>query len=246
MEPNYAQHYRELWNRHWWWRSRRRFVLRLIEDIRRRQTIRHILDVGCGDGLFFEDLMAFAPTWGIEPDGQLLTPENPYRDRIDVGLFGQTPNTLRCYDLIVMLDVLEHIEDDAAAVRTLAASLEPEGRVVLTVPALPMLWSAHDMVNHHFRRYTKATLRQRLEANGLVVERIGYYFFWTTGPLLLRRWLRPSDAEGTDRGAYEVRIPGPVLNRLMQTISQWEHLAARRIRLPIGSSLFAIGRRARF
>ncbi|MFW6058934.1 MAG: class I SAM-dependent methyltransferase, partial [Phycisphaeraceae bacterium] len=85
MQQHYAQQYRDLWRRHWWWRSRRRFVLSRVQHIAQRAPIRRIFDIGCGDGLMFDDLKQFGEPWGLEPDAGLLSDDGPHRDRIEVG-----------------------------------------------------------------------------------------------------------------------------------------------------------------
>ena len=89
-----------------------------------------------------------------------------------------------------MLDVLEHLEDDGAALDRLRSSMNPGGHVVITVPALQALWSEHDEANHHFRRYPRRLLRGRLTEHGFEIVRLGYHFGWTVVAMLGRRlWL---------------------------------------------------------
>lgn len=245
MRPDYAQQYHNCWHLHWWWRSRRRFVLHLIQQIACRNGVESILDIGCGDGLFFSDLMSVAPTWGVEPDASLISPSNPHRNRIDICAFSEDYRPGRAFDLIVMLDVLEHIEDDAAAMQCLQTLLVPGGRAILTVPALQLLWSQHDEANDHFRRYSRAQLCHRIVEAGLDIERLGFYFGWTVLPLILRRIVQPGRTKATERGEadYQVPIPAQPINTMLEWISSVDHALARRLPLPVGSSLFVVCRR---
>ena len=93
---------------------------------------------------------------------------------------------------MLMLDVLEHIKEDAAAVRHVAEVLVPGGVFLLTVPALMGLWSRHDTANRHYRRYTRGSLRAVLEGAGFRIVSLKYFFMWTVGPMLLRRMLAPA------------------------------------------------------
>ncbi|MFX4324646.1 methyltransferase domain-containing protein, partial [Acinetobacter baumannii] len=79
------------------------------------------------------------------------------------------------YDMIAVLDVVEHIEDDVAALEAMAKRLKPGGTILITVPAHQWMWSAHDVVNHHKRRYSKATLIAALERAGLKWRKLGYF-----------------------------------------------------------------------
>jgi SAM-dependent methyltransferase len=246
VRADYARRYRTLWERHWWWRSREAWLLGWLERQRRpgRGPVGRILDVGCGDGLFFERLGAFGEVEGLEPDGSLLN-DPRWRGRIREAPFDGSFRSERPYDLVLMLDVLEHIGDDAAALAAARRALRPGGRLLLTVPALPWLWSRHDEANAHFRRYTRPSLRRALAGAGFVVESLRYFFAWTVAPLVLRRLLAPAGAGGAGAGVndYDVAIPPAPLNAALNALSRLDHAVARRVPWPVGSSLLAVGRR---
>src|SRR5262245_32378792 len=117
MQGTYADQYRDLWTRHWWWRARQHFVLTWLRQVQRGHSFRQILDIGCGDGLLFDELSAFGEVHGIEPDERLLSADGRWRSRIENVSFGPGYSTERRFDLITMLDVVEHIEDDVGALR---------------------------------------------------------------------------------------------------------------------------------
>ena len=239
MRPDYARQYRELWEGHWWWRSREKYVLGWLERLHRRSDLGRILDVGCGDGLLFDALRRFGDVEGLEPDASLLS--NPkWRDRISVEPLDSSFAREETYDLLLMLDVLEHIDDDGEALESAFKALQPGGFLVLTVPALSWLWSQHDEANSHFRRYHSASLRERLASAGFEVEQLHYFFFWTVLPLLARRFLSPAQQGHTE---YEIPIPGRLVNRALTRLSLVDHALGRVMRWPVGSSLLAIARR---
>ncbi len=239
MQAAYAERYRTLWERHWWWRSREALLLATIGQIARSTTVGRLLDVGCGDGLFFDKLARFGSVDGLEPDAGLIG-DSRWRDRIEVGTLGPGFRPTEPYDLLLMLDVLEHIEDDASALDAALMVLRPGGRLLMTVPALPWLWSRHDEANAHYRRYRPEGLREALDRAGFAVESIRFYFAWTVGPMLIRRWLAPA---GRGTADYDVAIPPTPINRVLTAYSRIEHAVGRRIPWPIGSSLLAIARR---
>jgi 2-polyprenyl-3-methyl-5-hydroxy-6-metoxy-1,4-benzoquinol methylase len=238
VQAVYAQRYRTLWERHWWWRSRESLLLATIKALSGSTPIRQILDIGCGDGLFFDALSRFGEVDGLEPDTALLRHDR-WRSRITVGSLGPGFRTDRSYDLALMLDVLEHIEDDRSALDSARAAIRPGGALVVTVPALPWLWSRHDEANAHFRRYRPRGLREVLTVAGFTVESIRYYFAWTVAPMLLRRWLAPSGRGTSD---YDVLIPPAPLNQLLTAYTRAEHAIGRHLPWPVGSSLLAIAR----
>jgi 2-polyprenyl-3-methyl-5-hydroxy-6-metoxy-1,4-benzoquinol methylase len=239
LQAAYARTYRTLWNRHWWWRSREAHLVATIRRLARSNSIGRLLDVGCGDGLFFDALDRFGTVDGLEPDETQIE-DSPRRDRIKVGTLGPEFQPERPYDLVLLLDVLEHIEADREALEAAFEATRPGGLLLLTVPALPWLWSQHDEANQHFRRYRVKDLRSVLQAAGFEVESLRYFFAWTVAPMLCRRWLAPAGAGTAD---YEVSIPPTPINTALAAFSRAEHALGRVVPLPIGSSLLAIARR---
>ena len=132
MERSYAERYQDLYDRHWWWRARERYVLRWVRKIAHGRRLR-MLDVGCGNGFIWNRLKEHGDVEGIEADTELVPSDSPFRPRIELSHFPGRPRIER-YDLLLMLDVLEHIEDDRGAVRAIADLLTPGGHVILTVP----------------------------------------------------------------------------------------------------------------
>jgi len=239
VRSDYSCNYRNLWERHWWWRAREHYLRGWIERIHRQRRCERILDVGCGDGLFFDVLSQYGEVEGIEPDSSLLS-ESRWRPKIrnvplDHGFdrFGQ-------YDLVLMLDVLEHIESDEQALRQIKAAVRPGGSLLITVPALSWLWSAHDVANAHFRRYHASSLRLVLQRAGFEVKVLRYFFFWTVAPLVARRWLAPATPGSTE---YSVSIPASTLNQSLIWLCRVEQALGRVIRWPLGTSLLAVARR---
>jgi SAM-dependent methyltransferase len=235
MDAEYARRYRRLYERHWWWRAREALVLETLRRLRAGRGPGRVLDVGCGDGLFFRRLAEFGEVEGVEPDRSLLSPASPHRDRITVAPFDAGFRPGRAYALVLMLDVLEHLPDPEGALRHAGTLLEPGGRLVVTVPAFDWLWTHHDELNRHFVRYSRRTLRQAAERAGLRVEEMRYFFHWTVPAKLAvrakERLLGPGGPEN---------VPAAPVNRALYLLSRAEQLALGRLRLPVGTSLLAV------
>lgn len=234
MDRAYAAIYRDLYARHWWWRAREKFLLARLAEAAPRTSDLRILDVGCGDALFFDELDRFGYVEGLEPDEDILT-NGPWRSRIQVGTLDRDYAQSHRYDWIVMFDVLEHVEDAADVLAAAHVALEPEGRLFLTVPALQALWTHHDELNHHFIRYTKSSLGSAARAAGFRPLRMQYFFHWLA-PLKLLVRLKESLLQG--QGQPE-SVPIAPLNRLAYGISRFEQQIPFASRLPFGTSLFA-------
>jgi len=231
MDAEYAREYRDLYERHWWWRAREALVLRTLRRLRAGRGPGRILDVGCGDGLFFGRLAELGEVEGLEADPSLLSADSPHRARITVAPFDEGFQPGHRYALVLMLDVLEHLPDAEGALRHARSLLEPDGRLVVTVPAFQWLWTHHDELNRHYVRYTRATLAEVARRAGLRMEESRYFFHWTVpGKLAVRakeRLLGPGGPE---------RVPAAPVNRALYLLSR----AEQAIRLPFGTSLLAV------
>ena len=240
MQASYAAEYRRLHDRHWWWRSREAILLDLLGSLD-LGTDRDILDVGCGDGLFFPGLARFGRVRGIEVDLGLLDPDAPHRERISTLPLGDPSyqgDGWR-FDLITALDVIEHIADDRAAVAAMTAMLRPGGVMVITVPAFPSLWDHHDEVNLHHRRYTAGSLRQVIEGQGVELLQLRYLYRGLFPPKYLVARLNRRRTRKLEQHA----LPAPGINRLLARLCLWEDRLLRRVPIPFGTSVLAVARR---
>jgi len=240
MDPEYGKAYRRLYEQHWWWRAREAALLDTIRKVCSGGRRRHILDVGCGDGLFFEKLLEFGDVEGVEPDGSLVSDDGPYRSHIHIRPFDDRYLPGHRYDLILMLDVLEHLSDPVAALRHAAHLLEPSsGVMIVTVPAFNVAWTHHDVINHHRTRYTKRQIRHEAALAGIDIVEARYWFQWTFPVKVLVRGL-----EGLGLRGGSPRVPGPLVNRLLYGWSRLEQRWLGPLNPPFGTSLMAVGRAA--
>ena len=147
-----------------------------------------------------------------------------------------------------LFDVLEHIEDDAGALRSLHAAMQPGGMLYLAVPAFGWLWSAEDVHAGHFRRYTQGRLAKLVAAQGFTVEYATYFFSMLVPPVLALRSI-PSrlgiKTKEPSAAADDHRLPGGAVGSALSRAMAWE---ARRIAaggtVPLGSSCLLVARRA--
>ncbi|MCZ7646798.1 MAG: class I SAM-dependent methyltransferase [Planctomycetota bacterium] len=226
--------------RHWWFRGRRRVVFSLLDRYHRRREGR-VLDLGCGVGTNLDELARYGEVWGADPSTKALDfCRTFFPGRLDeVWLPQKVPYADASFDLITMLDVLEHVEDDVGALQRVLRLLKPGGTLLLTVPALRWLWSQHDVEHHHFRRYHRGELRRKLLRLGFDVRFISYAMF-----LLLpamggaRLLLRPQtwSARHLEPGTRGLAKP-------LEWIFSSERHLMRLAPLPIGGSLVAVARR---
>jgi SAM-dependent methyltransferase len=236
MDRNYAAAYKELYRHHWWWRAREDFLVRVLTRLQPPGGWERLLDVGCGDALFFDRLQAFGLVEGVEEDSSLVDPSGRWASQIYLQSFTGAFEPDHRYGLILMLDVLEHLPAPLDALRKAGRLLMANGQVVITVPAFQALWTAHDEANHHFARYTRRGVSRLVERAGLRVESASYFFHWMV-PVKLA--VRLKETLLGSRSGHE-RLPPAVVNRLLHGVSRVEQRVLGRAPLPFGTSLLIV------
>lgn len=162
---------------HWWYRARRDILAAYLTRYAALPQGARILEIGCGTGHNLPMLSGFGTVDAIEidPAARAIASQRLGRTVGDAPL-PELPGIARgAYDLVAVLDVVEHIEDDVAALAAMRACLKPGGKILIAVPAHQWLWSAHDVVNHHHRRYSKATLTAAIQGAGLRAGKLTYF-----------------------------------------------------------------------
>jgi SAM-dependent methyltransferase len=251
FDPHFFSTLREVEDRHFWFVGRRQVVLAALRRAVPDLASRRLFDVGCGSG----GLLAFLSRSGIEVAGACdVYPESLrlVRARLDVPLVlvdeGRRLPLGRGYDLLGMFDVLEHIDDDVGALRTLRESLAPGGALVLTVPAHQRLYDEMDEIAFHRRRYERASLRGVLEESGFEVRLLSHFMSPLVPILVLIRSagkrLHGGRSGVLQRRRAEFRVV-PGVNALMRGVLALERAAMVRARVPFGSSLVAVAVRGR-
>ena len=165
MDQNYTQEYEDFEQRHWWFVARREIIHAALDRYALPAAKNpRWLDVGCGTGVLLHSYQAISDKLGLEMDagsvsrtrakGLDVRQVEPKWDFREYGTF----------DLVTLTDVIEHVEHEAEAIDAVGAVLRNNGILLITVPALMSLWSSHDVINKHFRRYTRSTLLKLFQA----------------------------------------------------------------------------------
>lgn len=224
---------------HWWFRGRLAVILAALRRALPPRRVR-LLELGCGSGNVLGSLSEFGEAVGMDGHSDLVAAARAAG--LDVRA-GHLPDDLGVpqgwADVVLLLDVIEHVDDDLATLRAARTSVGEGGLLVLTVPAYQWLWSGHDEVLGHRRRYTAAELRAAVERAGFTVLRVSY-FNTVLFPLLLAA--RAAKRLRGDRG-HDLRHPAAPINWLLERVFAFERHLVPRVRLPFGSSLLLIGRR---
>jgi len=243
MEREQYRQLFEIEEDHWWFRLKREFVNTLLEEFLPATPRPRVADLGAGTGIVLARLPGRTETVGVEFDGEALEfARSRGVTRLIRGSCERLPLGDETLDAALVLDVLEHLKHDDAAMAEIRRVLRPAGICILTVPAHPHLWSPHDDAMHHVRRYTRGVLEERLQRSGLRVVH-SCYGFATAYPaaLIVRSLRRFLPRGGPGRRKEDDFFPIPAwANRMLYRLSHWEVAAVRRGRVPIGVSLVAV------
>ena len=239
MEPNTYQLMRQIEDEHWWFVARRKIIGALLDRLNLPERA-EILEVGCGTGGNIALLKGFGAVTCVELD---KIASDMARDRnLAPVLNGKLPDELpefsQQFDVVTVFDVIEHVKEDGASLRTLSSLLNPGGRIVVTVPAFNLLWSQHDDENHHQRRYRRRDLVDLANQCGLTLDYVSYFNFWLFPPVAIVRLIRK--VIPYQESWQDMRMPNEVVNRALQSVFSSERHVVGRMSLPFGISLIAV------
>ena len=250
MDPRYTEAYERFELYHWWHVARRRIILDFIERYAlasRNGRSPRWLDVGCSTGILMSALPAITDKIGIDADAASVAKakERGLDCRVVATDSGWNLTQYGTFDLITLCDVVEHVEDDREAITAAYEALNPGGVVLVTVPAMKSLWSAHDVLNHHFRRYSRQELRGLFNDKGKwSVLKLSYFssfllpFIWATRMMKnLRYGLKP------DVSRSDIFAPHPRIDSALVRIFQSERIVLKHAGFPLGSSLILTARK---
>jgi len=227
---------------HWWFVGRRAVINALLDRVPLDGRAK-ILEAGCGTGgnLYMlqrrGDVFAFDPSEQGRAWARARFPDTPV---VDGALPERLPFPADSFDLVVALDVLEHVRDDAAALRSLVAQAKPGGWVIVTVPAHPVLWGSHDRRLHHIRRYRPSELRRICAASGADLE---YFTAFNTILSPIAIVLRLAERLSRHDLGNQERMPPTLINAVLAWFFSLERHLVRRVPIPFGLSLAAVLRR---
>ena len=227
----------EIQNTHWWFRARREILARLIETLGLPKPSA-VLELGCGAGGNLAMLQRFGSVSAVELDPTARVHASKISGlNVEAGcLPDHLPAWADQFDLVCLFDVLEHVEDDATALRRIRQLVRRGGSVLITVPAYGWLFGPHDRAHHHFRRYTKRALRQKLWEAGFRVTRIGYYNTLLFPAVVAERLT----SMVTNSQRHVVGLPPAWLNTILYRLFAFECMFVRHFLFPFGTSVVAI------
>ncbi|HTL48843.1 MAG TPA: class I SAM-dependent methyltransferase [Verrucomicrobiae bacterium] len=245
MEISEYRLMKDVQDKHWLWQGRKKIVQTVIEKHLAPARPLSIADVGCGYGCNIPTLQQYGKVTGLElnEDAVAYVAEK-FRGSAEVRQWKLPQKLERRFDLIVLIEVFEHIENDAEAVEWFDQHLEKGGHVLITTPAHQWLWTQMDEVVHHYRRYNRVMM-DKLFREKFEIVYFTYYnlllFPLKLGLVIfdrLDRLLR----RGEKKSFNEIP-PGPVNDLCRWAVYQEAAWMARGLSLPFGSSIVMLAKK---
>lgn len=224
---------------HWWFTERRRLFSRLIARFG-LSTEARILDIGTSTGTNLRMLrdLGYTHAEGLDASEEAVRwcAEKGY-GKVTQGDVCALPYPDGSFDLVLATDIIEHVDDDSAALREIRRVLKSDGRVIITVPAFQSLWGVQDEIGQHKRRYRGRQVQQRAKAAGLAIFRKFYFNYVLFLPILLvRKVIRASRAHVRN----ENEMNSPIINRILQAIFRFDVWTAPLLHPPFGVSYLVV------
>lgn len=249
MDISMYQDFYNLEEKHWWFIGRRKIVFSILDKYLPNKNQSRILDVGCGTGSTLKELEKYGHATGVDVSEEavkfckLRGCRNVYKiDR--QGLFFED----EMFDLVVALDVIEHITDDCAALSEYYRVTKEDGILLLTVPAYGFLWGAHDEINHHKRRYIANELKNKVKKTGFAVEKLTYFnTFLFPFVLLTRMGQRVTKMVNSGyKPRSDLKLYPSGINNVPEAIFSLEERLLRKHNLPYGVSLLCVAKKTQY
>lgn len=229
----------ELEEKHWWHLSKRKELIEFVNRLDLKNS--NILEIGCGTGKNLEVLSKYGKTWGLDNSSEAIKYcKRRGLNNLVLGEAEDMPFAKGKFNLIILLDVLEHTYDDKT-IGEISRILAPKGYLIVTVPAFSWLWSQWDVVLKHKRRYEKNELISKLNIGGFEIKKISYVYIFLMLPVLIVRLIKsrifkkeyPSD----------FKLGGSLSNWLFIQLCNIERIIRSKIELPFGTSIICLAQK---
>ena len=241
MERKVFDQMAQLDSRHWWFTARRRILDGVIERVVKPPKDARILELGAGTGHNLAMLSRFGTVEAseLDPIARQLASDRLGRPVVEAALPDLSMFQAGSYDLVALLDVLEHVPDDEGSLRSIKQLLKPGAALLLTVPINPWMWSAHDVAHHHHRRYRKQEIRKLAEDAGYAIDLISPFNSLLFPPIAAVRLA----GKLTGKDDSDDAMPSAPVNSILDTVFGLERSLIGRVPMPFGVSLVAVLRR---
>ncbi|RYY70743.1 MAG: class I SAM-dependent methyltransferase [Chitinophagaceae bacterium] len=244
MNKEYVQQYVQLEKAHWWFVVRQKIILYFLHKHIKGSSLK-ILNIGAAGGASSKWLQEFGEVVSVENESFFIDHLRSEGMNVTDASIISMPFPDNSFDLVCAFDVIEHVEQDDVALKEINRVCKSHGTVCITVPAFQSLWSNHDVVNRHFRRYKKKELHKRIETvNGLSIKEMAYFNSLLFLPIFVARRVGPIfSSRKEDRSDFELYKTSSLLNGILKAVFSFEQSLLKKISFPFGVSLICVLRK---
>ena len=242
MNKHYEFKYHRLEDTHWFFIARRAMIFGLIKQLNIKQNSK-ILDIGCSSGSLMQLLARkdFKNVYGIDKsiNAVNLCKKRGFKN-VNVMDAAKTKFNNDEFDVIITSDILEHIKNDNSALKEWNRILKHGGKLIIFVPAFDLLWSKHDEINHHYRRYSKSELMCCLKKSNFKMIRCSYWNFSLFFPMIIFKYFRYIFLRNENQKSGNLYELNPFANKALLSLLGFENLVLKYLNFPFGVSIFTL------
>lgn len=230
---------------HWWWVGRKKIILNLLKKyIKSKKNI--ILDAGCGTGAEINYLKKFGTVYGLDLSSTAVQfCKKRGIKNIKTGDISNMPYKENYFDLVFLMDVLEHTSNNLAVLKEIHRVLKPDGILVMTIPALPFIYSKHDRAQGHFKRYSKGDVQNITKKAHFKELKVSYFNLFLSPPIILIRLISKIGGIFGRLADFDSQLNYDILykkkiNMILGEVFAFEGNILQYVDLPFGISLITI------
>lgn len=243
MKEDFEKKYHDVETEHWWFKSRRKYLIDLLKDAPKDSKV---LDIGCSSGIFLKELEAIGfnldNLYGIDISENAIANCKANGIANSYVMDAQNITLQEKFDIIIASDCLEHLEDDKKALKNWNDLLKIGGTMYIFVPAFQSLWSYHDEVNMHFRRYRRSELQRKISQENLEIIKSSYWNFFLFLPVYVFRRIS-AFVQKNKSGESDISIGNKYVNALLLNLIVFENKLLKVFNFPFGVSAFCIAKK---
>jgi SAM-dependent methyltransferase len=241
MEPLMYDEFCKREKNDWWFVGRRKIILIFLKKHLKKRNDLKIVDIGCGAGGIVDLLGQYGNVTGVDKDKRIVNYNKKQGRNVYCGSLDKLKFPKESFDLITLLEVLEHVDDDINGLKEINRILKPKGLFYLSVPVFPFLWSSHDYASHHKRRYTKKELLDKLSKSGFKVMNTTYFDSFLFPIIVAYRFW--TNIFGKEKYKSNFINYPPIINAFLKIVFGSESFFLKHFNFPIGVSLLVVARK---
>lgn len=240
----------EVETKHWWWVARKKIVINLLRKYAKGNN-NLILDAGCGTGAGMLYLQEFGTVYGVDLSSKAVAfCKKRGITKVKLGDVSKLPFKNGYFDIVCLMDVIEHVSNDKLVIKEMYRVLKKNGILLMTLPALPFIYSKHDKEQGHFRRYSKQDLIKIFNGTGFREIKISYFNVFLSPLIIIIRLSSRLGGPFAKLADFDSKVNYEIFkkrltNSILSQIFSVESVLLSSMNLPFGISLLSIHKKVK-